>query len=150
MSDAEKVVVERLRVLAETAKKDVKLKAILALASLKGDLNFAVPSLIEIATDDDGKYIDRQRAMARDALVAVGEPALPEVMKLLDRTKDPEDPKSGPDENLQLMGLSVMHDIIMSGKDRAEAEKQRKEQTEIEAQIRATIAQKKADNKESK
>jgi len=150
MSNAEEVVIERLKRLVEESKKEVKLKAILALASLKACHDFAVPLLIEIVVDEDGKYDGRSREIAKGALVAVGEPALPEVMKLLDRTKDPEDPKSGADENMQLTGLSIMHDIVMYGRDKIEAEKHRKEQVEIETQIRATVAQKKADTEKSK
>jgi len=150
MSNAEEVVVERLKQLVENSKKEIKLKGILALASLKACHDFAVPLLLEIVIDEDGKHDNRSQAIARDALVAVGEPALSEVMKLLDRTKDPSDPKSGLDEHLVLTGVSIMHDIVMSGRDRVEAEKRRKEQIEIETQIRATLAEQKAGNEKSK
>jgi hypothetical protein len=145
MSKAEEIVIQRLKQLVKESKKEVKIKGILALASLKACNDFAVPLLLEVVVDEDSKYDTRLRAMARDALVAVGEPALIDVMKLLDRTKDPEDPKSGPDENMQLTGLSIMHDIVMFGRDRAEAEKHRKEQIEIETQIKASIMAKKSE-----
>lgn len=136
-ADSNQAAIDRFKDLAKTGKKEVKYKAILALSVLKQSAEFAVPLLIDMLVNGD----NRQSATAAKALVAVGEPAIPEVLKLMERTADPDDADSGPDENAQLNGIAIITEILTLKADKEEAEKRRKQQEQVNAAAKKIIGE---------